>query len=187
MTVLRWRHLEPVGWRNGAGITREVAASPALPAFDWRVSIADVDSGGPFSVFPGVQRTITGIEGEGMLLTLDGAEHEVRRAVPFTFSGDATVTCRLVSGPTRNLNVMTRRHRATATVTVTQPRDVTVTHGETVLVVALSEGLTIVAGDSPPHCLEHRDSALLTEPGTITALDGALAVVRIETFPVGVP
>lgn len=45
--------------------------------FDWRISVAYVARAGPFSVFPGVDRIITLIDGPGMVLTVDGAEHRV--------------------------------------------------------------------------------------------------------------
>ena len=43
-----------VPWKNGGGVTREVAAHPAgasLEDFDWRVSTAEVRAAGPFSGF----------------------------------------------------------------------------------------------------------------------------------------
>ncbi len=48
-------------WKNGGGMTADVAASPpgaGMDGFDWRVSIARVEADGPFSVFPGVDRTM---------------------------------------------------------------------------------------------------------------------------------
>ena len=54
-------------WKNGGGITREIAASPdgaALDAFDWRVSMAEVAAAGPFSRFEGVDRILTVLTGE---------------------------------------------------------------------------------------------------------------------------
>ncbi|EGD04024.1 hypothetical protein B1M_13530, partial [Burkholderia sp. TJI49] len=44
-------------WKNGGGVTREIAAFPpgaALDAFAWRVSVADVGAAGPFSRFDGI-------------------------------------------------------------------------------------------------------------------------------------
>src|SRR4029077_2512621 len=58
-------------WKNGAGRTTEIAVHPpgaALDAFAWRVSIADVEQDGPFSRFPGIDRTIVLLGGSGMRL-----------------------------------------------------------------------------------------------------------------------
>ena len=67
-------------WKNGGGVTREIVASPEgapLDAFDWRVSLADVSADGPFSSFPGVDRTLTVVEGAGMDLMVGGEHHIV--------------------------------------------------------------------------------------------------------------
>ena len=89
VAVLRAAEREAAPWKNGGGVTREVAAHPAdsgLDGFHWRVSLADVAQGGPFSVFPGVDRVITVVRGAGMVLTVDGVEHRVdRRYRPFAF------------------------------------------------------------------------------------------------------
>ncbi len=61
----------PMPWKNGAGRTTEIAVYPpgaSLDAFLWRVSIADVERDGPFSRFPGIDRTIVLLEGGGMRL-----------------------------------------------------------------------------------------------------------------------
>ena len=108
-------------WKNGGGVTRELAAEPSgatTTDFDWRVSVADVTVGGPFSAFPGVDRVITLIEGTGMSITVDGVRHELVPHAPFAFSGDADTTCALASAATRDLNVMTRRGRRAASVEV---------------------------------------------------------------------
>jgi hypothetical protein len=109
-------------WKNGGGRTTEIAAYPpgaAIDNFLWRVSLADVERDGPFSPFPGVERTIVLLDGAGMRL------HEGLRAaeltVPFAphdFSGDEAVDCTLVAGPVRDFNVMFRRGRVRGSVTV---------------------------------------------------------------------
>jgi environmental stress-induced protein Ves len=109
-------------WKNGGGVTREIAASPAgagLDDFAWRISLADVGEGGPFSVFAGIDRVITVVEGAGMELTVDGrSELMTGRGRPFAFPGDADTSCRLLDGPIRDFNVMTRRGRVAAEVEI---------------------------------------------------------------------
>ncbi len=105
-------------WKNGLGWTHEIAIAPrgaALDggAFDWRLSIAEVEADSDFSPLPGVDRTIALLEGDGMLLS-DGASETVleRRGQLLGFSGDAAMHCRLSGGACRDFNVMTRRDRA---------------------------------------------------------------------------
>lgn len=99
-------------WKNGFGLTREIAIDPpdaglAVP-FRWRLSIADVRSSGPFSSFPGYERTIMVIAGDGMELTVGDAQPRLldRPYEPFVFSGDAVTMCRLLGGPIRDFNLM---------------------------------------------------------------------------------
>jgi environmental stress-induced protein Ves len=108
-------------WHNSGGITREVVISPpsaGLTDFDLRISLAEIRADGSFSTFPGADRVLVLIEGPRMLLTVDGKPWEVRLHRPFHFDGAATTTCELSAGPSRCLNVMTRRGRYWAGVEV---------------------------------------------------------------------
>ena len=96
-------------WRNGGGFTRELFAAPAGPDWRVRVSVADVDDDGPFSSFPGVARWFAVLSGNGVVLDVDGAEHRCRAdGEALAFDGGARAACRLIDGPTRDLNLMLR-------------------------------------------------------------------------------
>lgn len=99
-------------WKNGGGVTREMAIAPpeaGLETFDWRISFAEVASEGPFSAFPDVDRTLTVVDGEGIVLSFGEEERMLRRFEPFAFPGDVACAARLIAGPIVDLNVMTRR------------------------------------------------------------------------------
>lgn len=103
----------PQPWRNGGGITRELLAWP--DAVDWRVriSVADVQSSGPFSRFDGIERWFAVLQGEGVLLRIDGAEHRLTRtSEPLRFDGAAAVDCSLPAGATQDFNLMAPPGRA---------------------------------------------------------------------------
>lgn len=111
MEIIRFAGLKPQPWRNGGGVTRQVASHPAAGSaqdWDWRVSIADVTRAGDYSPFPGMERVLTVIEGELLLLTVDGAEQPLEKYRPFRFPGGAATSCALPTGDVRNLNVITR-------------------------------------------------------------------------------
>jgi environmental stress-induced protein Ves len=109
-------------WKNGLGVTREVALGGDAVAFDWRVSIATVAASGPFSAFPGIDRTIAVLKGEGMLLDVDGARHELLTSgEPFSFAGEAKVHADCIGGETTDLNIMTRRASFAHVMTRRQP------------------------------------------------------------------
>jgi environmental stress-induced protein Ves len=101
----------PQPWRNGGGTTRELLAWPS--AQDWivRISVAEIASNGPFSAFPDVERGFAVIDGAGVVLELPQGHRRLdtlSRAV--RFAGEAAPMCRLIDGPTRDLNFMARRN-----------------------------------------------------------------------------
>lgn len=121
-------------WKNGAGVTREVAAFPprsGLESFDWRVSIAEVTEDGPFSLFPGVDRTLIVLSGEGVALEVAGRSSRLRPGeAPYSFPGDQPTGCALLGGPVTDLNIMTRRGEIAHTVTgISVTQTITVEEG----------------------------------------------------------
>lgn len=101
-------------WKNGGGETVEIAVFPegaGLDDFDWRVSMARVDGSGPFSSFPGIDRTLAILEGAGIDLAVEG-RGEVRLTLgsePHAFPADVATSARLIEGSVVDFNVMTRR------------------------------------------------------------------------------
>ncbi|MEQ8666117.1 MAG: HutD family protein [Rhodospirillales bacterium] len=121
MIIHRFADYAEQPWKNGQGVTREIARA-ALDdnadesAFLWRLSLADVGQSGPFSAFAGYDRTITLLAGDGFALAFSGAERHVldKPSEPFDFDGGRDVHCTLLGGPSRDLNLMVRRDRAQA-------------------------------------------------------------------------
>lgn len=114
MKILRAGDFKRMPWKNGGGETVEIAVFPhdaSVDTFDWRISMAGVAEDGPFSVFPGVDRTLSVLEGNGIDLTIDGRgiTRLTQQSAPLAFPADASTTARLVDGPIRDLNVMSRR------------------------------------------------------------------------------
>ena len=98
-------------WANGGGWTTEIVAEPSGSDWSWRLSVADVDVAGPFSMFPGVDRSIALLRGNGFALTVGERDEQVIDTPfrPFEFAGDEMTTCRLIDGPVQDLNLMTTR------------------------------------------------------------------------------
>ena len=110
-------------WKNDGGWTTELAAVPASSkdagvAFDWRISIADIETDSAFSVFPGCDRHIALLDGVGMQLSFDRAPGvELNERLRFVhFDGDWQAHGRLQSGPVRDFNVISRRDAVTVQV-----------------------------------------------------------------------
>lgn len=126
MTLQHFKRAELAAtpWKNGGGMTREIACHPAhagLQDFDWRISIAHITTDGDFSMFPGIDRVITLLEGGGV--QLHSADGSIGHALdsplqPFAFAGDVAVHGRLLNADCHDLNVMTRRTVCQAAVVV---------------------------------------------------------------------
>jgi environmental stress-induced protein Ves len=114
MHILRAEKYRRMRWKNGGGETAEIAVFPdgaGLDDFGWRVSMATVEAGGPFSVFADVDRTLSILDGEGMVLDIEGQGPVTLTgaSAPYSFPADAATGAELVGGPITDLNVMTRR------------------------------------------------------------------------------
>lgn len=188
MSVRRFRAADRVAapWKNGGGITREVAAWPpgaGLDDFDWRVSIAEVSRGGPFSTFPGVDRVLTVIDGAGLALAV-AAMAPVRLdtdSAPYAFPGDVSCDAELTGGPIRDLNVMVRRSARYASV-----RRLLVV-GETPIAAVAEQTLVValdplaVVGAEP---LLAEDAVLLPRGAVVTLSGSGARAVLVELDPV---
>lgn len=102
-------------WKNGGGTTRELLAWPA--ATDWvlRLSVARIDADGPFSAYPGISRWFAVLSGGGVELSWPHRRAQVGVSVgtaPLHFDGGDAPGCRLLAGPTEDLNLMLRDSRA---------------------------------------------------------------------------
>jgi environmental stress-induced protein Ves len=115
MTVLiPFAGLSAVPWKSGGGSTTQIAIAPpdaTIDDFDWRISLATVAEDGPFSVFPGIDRTLALVEGRGLTLDIAGTERVLLydEEPVAGFAGEAAVYVKLNHGPTTDFNVMTRR------------------------------------------------------------------------------
>ena len=103
-------------WRNGLGWTREIHAQGN--PWDWRLSIAEVDSDCAFSAFPGCDRVLVLLSGNGMELCFDDGTVEAVEPphAKVAFAGEHGVQCRLLDGSTTDFNVIVRRDRCTMQV-----------------------------------------------------------------------
>ena len=104
-------------WKNGGGVTLEIALSPSgagLDDFDWRISSAHVEAAGRFSTFSGIDRSLALLGGARMDLIVAGRLTAlVQGGPPFSFDGGAAVHAELPAGGVTDFNVMSRRGRWT--------------------------------------------------------------------------
>jgi uncharacterized protein len=117
MIVLREAQCAPLPWKNGGGLTKEILKAPADAAeFDWRLSLATIESPGPFSSFEGYDRTLVLVRGAGVELDF-GAHGRATLRSPgqlAAFDGAWATSSTLLDGPSSDLNLITSKHRAAA-------------------------------------------------------------------------
>lgn len=107
-------------WKNGGGSTLELLQDPVPEGgFNWRISIADVGTSGPFSTFEGIDRQIMLVSGNGMVLSFGQQAPPTVVAKPLkpvAFKGEWVTDCRLIDGVIQDFNVMVRRDWGAAAV-----------------------------------------------------------------------
>src|SRR5579872_5463470 len=117
MKLLREADYSTVPWKNGGGWTKEILKVPAeANSFDWRLSLATIENGGPFSSFIGYDRTLILVRGAGVELDFGGDGKAVLRAPGqlAAFDGAWQTHCTLIDGPSSDLNLMVARKRVEA-------------------------------------------------------------------------
>lgn len=159
MQIIRSASTRRMPWKNGAGETTEIAVSPPGADFatmDWRLSMATVATDGPFSSFPGIDRTLSVLAGT-LGLEIGGARIDLMEmSPPHSFPGEAAVHGVVVRGPVTDLNVMTRRaafRHDVRRIAVVGEKSVIVAPGTLLLfcqtgAVTLSDGETLQALDT---------------------------------------
>lgn len=172
-------------WRNGLGWTREIYAESSESAdrcadlqlrtagtvdWTWRLSIAEIERDAAFSVFPGVERELVLLRGNGLRLRFD--DGETRALAPpharARFAGERAVTGELVDGPTEDFNLMWRRDTLDAQLwhrPLVGPMVVFAEAGTT-WAVHLLAGQARFADDSGLPDLAAGDSAILQAGGS---------------------
>ncbi len=99
-------------WKNGAGVTAEIAISPKGADFrdgnfKWRISSARIEDQNEFSKFPGYSRILTILSGEGLLLN----NQELGPFEVIEFEGEDPIECATINGPVEDLSVIFLRDR----------------------------------------------------------------------------
>jgi environmental stress-induced protein Ves len=196
--ILRHAEYRRMRWKNGDGWTTELAAFPlsgasAAAAFDWRVSIAEIERDGAFSTFSDCERYIALLDGVGMELRFDAAPSVRldRRLQFFRFAGEWQTQGVLLSGPVRDFNVIVRRAAVAAEVwhrPLVGPM-VFLAAPDTTWFVYLVAGNALIKNQQSAPTLDPGDSLLLEADAATanTVLTGGGEVVIVKLVRVSEP
>ena len=179
---LRRDQYRAMPWRNGAGVSLEIAREPAAGSeFLWRLSLATVATSAPFSNFAGYRRSVTLVDGEGFRLGIGGQEAVVLDSVGATawFPGGAPTSCALINGLSSDLSLMVREPGEIVSVTRIQSAaalDVPLRAGALKAVFCLMDGAILTHPDSPTASRRARAEIKLAMHDTVLVGPQAAAV-----------
>ena len=183
--LIQYASLMPAPWKNGGGSTTEIAASPpgaGFDDFDWRVSLATITQDGPFSVFPGIDRTLALVDGDGVLLDFGDERVVLSPSEPLIeFAGEDAVHATVTGANTTDFNVMTRRglcrHRLELrTVRCTE----TLKRRSATTLLFLAEGESLTLSSARERIAKVRyDTLVMTDAEEVWTLEAQQATVLV--------
>lgn len=109
--VIPAHHYRRERWRNQQGWTREILRLGDGADWSLRLSIAEIEQDSDFSSFPGIERELVLLHGNGVRLSFEDGQ-DVALLPPhqrLRFAGEAKVRGELIDGPTHDFNLMWRR------------------------------------------------------------------------------
>lgn len=169
-------------WKNGQGSTMQLAINDGATVddFNWRISIADVIEDGAYSSFEGYMRHLTVIDGKGTELTHNATQTElVEPFMSSAFDGGCQTLGKVVGGPIKNFNVMTKQATTLATVVAHQEQTTIPLHGLTqYYCYSPSNDLMLVEGEQETVLPANHLLCYLGKDATISG--ESIIVVTIE-------
>ncbi|NYE61961.1 hypothetical protein FHW58_003168 [Duganella sp. 1224] len=183
--LIQYASLRSAPWKNGGGSTTEIAVSPAgatLDDFEWRVSLATIAQDGPFSSFPGIDRSLALVDGDGVLLDFGDERFVLSPSEPvIEFAGEDTLHATVTGQHTTDFNVMTRRglcrHRLELRA-VRGTETLKRRSGTTVLFLAEGESLTLSSARERIAMVRY-DTLVMTDAEQEWTLEAQQATVLV--------
>lgn len=173
---LKLQHYQKMPWKNGLGFTFEIArqSQDGVDDFDWRLSMADVEHDSEFSFFKGKQRIISVLSGVGMYLYMSPTKYAQTNEVKilprtiFAFDGEERVTCQLMDGPIRDLNLIYQKDRVHPRMqwVIGVYSQMILTSAREILIFNMAQGAVIKIADYN-YNLEVLDCLKITNPNRV--------------------
>ncbi len=121
MKILDSSNYKKTPWKNGQGFTRELYREDLGQSGDFllRISQATITQDGPFSKFPGIDRILILLQGNGVRLQNNSSTSEL--LLPYqwlSFPGEASFQCHLIQGPCEDFNIMAKRDQKNALIEI---------------------------------------------------------------------
>jgi environmental stress-induced protein Ves len=173
-------------WRNGAGMTREIARDPlAGEPFRWRLSLADITEDGPFSAYPGYRRALVLVRGDDLRLRFRG--HGTQRLCAAgrgtRFEGEWNTECTIPSGPCTDLSLIVHRGAVRSPSCIVRAPSVLAVASTRALVLSadLFSALFILAGIVRIEAFGERRARIARPQDTLLVRPGASRTLLLES------
>lgn len=157
-------------WKNGLGTTQEILVYPeGSDDFLFRLSMAALSQSGPFSLFPGIERTLVLLEGEPIKLN----DKVVPLLSPVEFSGEENIEATILA-PGLDFNLMCRRGKVVGRVSVLSGVTTFTKDSNFCLIFALTNNVSI-----NELKIQKYDSVLLEDTDRLAQIEGE-SFLRID-------
>lgn len=171
--VRKYKAYRAMPWRNGRGVTLEIAREPAIgEEFAWRLSLADIDTDGEFSAYPGYRRALVLVAGNSLHLRFRGRGNRLLdpSSRGARFEGEWQTHCAIPEGRCTDLSLIVRKGLAAPAAVVRAPKILSLrSTGRAVLARDLYGALFVLEGSATvtesvgarPRIVHARDTLLL--------------------------
>jgi uncharacterized protein len=168
LKIVRQSSFKAIPWKNGGGMTHEAIRVPAAgESFLWRVSVAHIDTSGPFSDFAGYRRSMVLLRGRGLTLKFGNGEHCVLQKIGESaqFDGALSTHCDLLNGPCVDLNFMvsTSLQAEARVVRLEKSLSTQASPVGSTLIFSVADPLLLETGAAEPVRLEPWDLAVVSQ------------------------
>lgn len=135
-------------WKNGKGTTKELYRYPESGDFSLRISMAKITANGPFSPYPGIERHLIILSGQGCILRCNGTVTILTPDSPvFKFNGEDIIECKLISGEVVDFNVMVKPSFGVIEVSKIEPGKLVSQHESFVFDIEAMQLISLDSGE----------------------------------------
>lgn len=111
--IIRHAETTPIVWKNGMGVGRHIAAWPEAndsDDFDWQISTAEMTGTLPFSLYPGVDRSLCVTAGRLVVKSDSRLVDLSKESEPLAFPGEEEIVGTASDGvKMQDFNLLSRR------------------------------------------------------------------------------
>ncbi|MBI3198934.1 MAG: HutD family protein [Rhodospirillales bacterium] len=174
-------HYVTTPWRNGGGVTVDIAVATDGDGDVWRFGRTPIVAPGPFSDYNGFDCVQVLVAGSGLVLTTPDGEIDVREPFrPVRFAGETPIVSRLEAGPVEVVNLIGNRAKVRVDIRVLEAgRDLILGSG-THIAYAPGETATIDVQGTPYDLAT--DHGLRIEQDGLTVVTGTAGRVLLASI-----